>query len=65
MVKCEIIDPQGPSPTTVANSDNHAAAESLALPECPNTQKTIHEPALIETMTISEVTESEIKDMLI
>ena len=65
MVKCEIIDPQGPSPTTVANSDNHAAAESFALPECPNTQKTIHEPALIETMTISEVTESEIKDMLI
>ena len=63
MVKCEIIEPQGPSPITVANTDNNAAAESLALPECPNTQMTIHEPPMNETMTINEVAESEIEEM--
>ena len=61
MVKCEIIDPQAPSPTTVTNAENEKAAEKLNLPECPNA------PDLVanQTMTINEVTEteSEIEDM--
>ena len=57
MVKCEIIDPQAPSPTTVTNAENGNAAENLKLPECPNVAD--------QTMTINEVTEteSEFEDM--
>jgi len=61
MVKCEIIDPQAPSPTTVTNAENKKAAENLKLPECPNAPDFVAN----QTMTINEVneTESEIEDM--
>jgi len=63
MVKSEIIDPQGPSPTTVTYVDNENAVENSELPECPNSNESLPDIVSNETMTINEVTESEVEDM--
>lgn len=63
MVKSEIIDPQGPSPTTVTYVDNVNAVENSELPECPNSNESLPDIVSNETMTINEVTVSEVEDM--